>query len=196
MFYAAYTSFFLAFRCDASPRAPPSLSPPSPEIGQLVVLDGLVDEALCRDLLDLVTEPGWATAAGKSTPNQHNRNSNSNEEEAEEEEEEKEEELVREGPPESKWERGLTDVDLDDDDEEEAEEDGGGRGAGPGSWGLTEDAMEWLCRDGKHPAIVEVRRDWLLWPVLGVGTVGFCGDSEGDPILLAVLPHQSSCLAE
>ncbi|CAN0488873.1 unnamed protein product, partial [Ectocarpus sp. 12 AP-2014] len=34
---------------------------------------------------------------------------------------------------------------------------GGGGGGGPGSWGLTEEAMEWLCRDGEHPAIVELQ---------------------------------------
>ncbi|CAN0584949.1 unnamed protein product, partial [Ectocarpus sp. 12 AP-2014] len=31
------------------------------DTSKLVVLDGLVDEDLCRELLDLVTEPGWAT---------------------------------------------------------------------------------------------------------------------------------------
>lgn len=85
--------------------------------------------------------------------------------------------MARVGPPESKWERGLTDVDVEEDEVEE-EEDGRGRGAGPGSWGLTEGAIEWLCRDGEHPAIVEVRRGWLLWPLLGVGGV-FGGGTGG-----------------
>lgn len=114
---------------------------------QLVVLDGLVDEDLCRELLDLVTEPGWATKSPQepATPattaaalsHDQPRSGTGGT-------------PVREGPPPSKWERGLTDVD------EEEEEEGEGRGAGPGSWGLTEEAMEWLCRHGEHPAIVEV----------------------------------------
>ncbi|CAN0069334.1 unnamed protein product [Pylaiella littoralis] len=132
------------------------------DTSKLVVLDGLVDEDLCRDLLDLVTEPGWATktTAPAETPSlslqSGSSNGNGNEGGG----------TIREGPPTSKWERGLVDVDEEDggeDGEEEEEEEeegggggGGGRGAGPGSWGLTEDAMEWLCREGEHPAIVEL----------------------------------------
>lgn len=121
------------------------------------MIDGLVDEDLCKDLLDLVTEPGWATTTGNSPPNHQNRRNidNNNSKEVQEEEH-----VVRDGPPPSKWERGLTDVDEGEEEDGDCDDVGGdgagGRGAGPGSWGLTEDSMEWLCRDGEHPAIVEV----------------------------------------
>ena len=112
------------------PRAalPPSL-PPSHS--QIVVLDGLVDEKLSKDLLDLVTEPGWATSREAGDGTNSKRPS------------------PRKAPPLSKWERGLSDVESDTTAP-------GGRGAGAGSWGLTNDGMEWLCREGKHPAVVEV----------------------------------------
>lgn len=74
-------------------------------------------------------------------------------------------------PPTSKWERGLSDVDCgdeegDDGKYDDGDSDGGvdsgvggraGRGGRTGgSWGLTEEAMEWLCQEGEHPALVEV----------------------------------------
>ncbi|CAM9545123.1 unnamed protein product, partial [Ectocarpus fasciculatus] len=125
------------------------------DASKLVVLDGLVDEDLCRDLLDLVTEPGWAT---KPLPELATSATTASALSLDQPTPGTERTPARGGPPPSKWERGLTDVDEDEEEEEEVEEeDGGGRGAGPGSWGLTEEAMEWLCRDGEHPAIVELQ---------------------------------------
>lgn len=62
-------------------------------------------------------------------------------------------------PPTSKWERGLSDVDL-----EELDDGYGGGGVQKsekdrtkGGWGLKEEAIEWLCQEGEHPMLVEVR---------------------------------------
>ncbi|CAM9946619.1 unnamed protein product, partial [Laminaria digitata] len=66
------------------------------DTSKIVVLDGLVDENLLKDLLDLVTEPGWATspeAAGNSSKVKQTS--------------------AKKTPPTSKWERGLSDVELD-----------------------------------------------------------------------------------
>ncbi|CAN0517592.1 unnamed protein product, partial [Ectocarpus sp. 12 AP-2014] len=81
------------------------------DTSKLVVLDGLVDEDLCRELLDLVTEPGWATkpppepatpgttAAALSLDQPTSGNGGT---------------PARERPPPSKWERGRTDVDEEE----------------------------------------------------------------------------------
>lgn len=70
-------------------------------------------------------------------------------------------------PPTSKWERGLSDVDCEEEAEEEEDGDDetghwvGGGGRTGGSWGLTEEAMAWLCQEGEHPALVEVSSEGL-----------------------------------
>lgn len=98
------------------------------------MVDGIVDEKLCRDLLDLVTEPGWATTSKTVGDNNTGRA----------------QAATNEGPPLAKWERGLSDVDS-----EEASP-GMTTLAGADSWGLTNEAIEWLCQEGEHPALVEV----------------------------------------
>lgn len=63
---------------------------------------------------------------------------------------------ARTHPPESKWERELSDVSFEEGDPGQGEAERLSR-RGRGTWGLTQEAMEWLCQDGEHPALVEVR---------------------------------------
>lgn len=117
---------------------------------KVVVIDGLVDKDLCRDLLDLVTEPGWVTATTNNLSKTRAEPADAHSECNSKYHVGMQPSSAKEGPPTTKWERGLTDVDTD--------EAGGSTAApGTGSWGLTNEAMEWLCQDGEHPAIVEVR---------------------------------------